>query len=190
MELIGIQRARGRDLATGIVLGAGFGLAALFLYLGTTYDSTTGATVTILFGSIFALDPSMLPLVLGLGGARARRSSLVLYRPLLLSSVSPELAAARGIPVRLVGGLYLLAMAVAVALSAVTIGAILSNRAARRPGRHRAAADHAARAARSRSPARSGSARSGSGSCSPTTATTGRRCTTAGRSASSSSRSS
>jgi zinc/manganese transport system permease protein len=33
MELIGIQRARGRNLATGIVLGAGFGLAALFLYL-------------------------------------------------------------------------------------------------------------------------------------------------------------
>ena len=56
MELIGIQRARGRDLATGIVLGAGFGLAALFLYLGTTSQSTTGATVTILFGSIFALD--------------------------------------------------------------------------------------------------------------------------------------
>jgi ABC 3 transport family len=28
MELIGIQRARGRDLATGVVLGAGFGLAA------------------------------------------------------------------------------------------------------------------------------------------------------------------
>ena len=51
MELIGIQRARGRDLATGIVLGAGFGLAALFLYLGTIYDNTTGATVTVLFGS-------------------------------------------------------------------------------------------------------------------------------------------
>ena len=55
MELIGIQRARGRDLATGIVLGAGFGLAALFLYLGTTYDNTTGATVAILFGSPFTL---------------------------------------------------------------------------------------------------------------------------------------
>ncbi len=34
MELIGIQRPRGRDLATGIVLGAALGLAALFLYLG------------------------------------------------------------------------------------------------------------------------------------------------------------
>src|SRR5580692_4324700 len=67
MELIGIQRARGRDLATGIVLGAGFGLAALFLYLGTNYNTTTGAPVVILFGSIFALSPSDLPLVLILG---------------------------------------------------------------------------------------------------------------------------
>jgi zinc/manganese transport system permease protein len=48
------------------------------------------------------------------------------YRPLLLSSASPELAAARRIPVRLVGSLYLIAMAVAVALCALTIGAILS----------------------------------------------------------------
>jgi zinc/manganese transport system permease protein len=125
MELIGIQRARGRDLATGIVLGAGFGLAALFLYLGTTYHSTTGATITILFGSIFALSPTMIPSVVAFA-VIALGVVVVLYRPLLLSSVSPELAAARGIPTRLVGGLYLFVMAVAVALSALTIGAILS----------------------------------------------------------------
>jgi zinc/manganese transport system permease protein len=125
MELIGIQRVRGRDLATGIVLGAGFGLAALFLYLGTTYDNTSGATVTILFGSIFALNSSDLPLVLGFG-AIVLVAMTMLYRPLMLASVSPELAAARGVPVRLVGAAYLISMAVAVALSAVTIGAILS----------------------------------------------------------------
>jgi zinc/manganese transport system permease protein len=125
MELIGIQRARGRDLATGIVLGAGFGLAALFLYLGTTSQSTTGATVTILFGSIFALNTATLPLV-AVFGAVALATILLLYRPLLLVSASPELAAARGLPVRVIGSLYLLAMALAVALSAVTIGAILS----------------------------------------------------------------
>ena len=124
MELIGIQRARGRDLATGIVLGAGFGLAALFLYLGTM-SSTTGATVTVLFGSIFELDTSTLPLVAAFG-AIALAIILVIYRPLLLVSVSPELGAARRLPVRLIGSLYLLAMALAVALSAVTIGAILS----------------------------------------------------------------
>jgi zinc/manganese transport system permease protein len=104
MELIGVQRARGRDLATGIVLGAGFGLAALFLYLGTTYDNTTGATVTILFGSIFTLDTSILPLVLGLGVV-ALAIVAVLYRPLLLASVSLDLAAARRLPVRLIGSL-------------------------------------------------------------------------------------
>jgi zinc/manganese transport system permease protein len=125
MEAIGIQRARGRDLATGIVLGAGFGLAALFLYLGTSSTSTAGATVTVLFGSIFALDSSTLPLVLGFG-ALALAIVLTLYRPLLLSSVSHELAAARRLPVRVIGAAYLLAMALAVALSAVTIGAILS----------------------------------------------------------------
>ena len=35
MELIGIRKPRGRDLATGIVLGASLGLAALFLYEDT-----------------------------------------------------------------------------------------------------------------------------------------------------------
>jgi zinc/manganese transport system permease protein len=125
MELIGIQRVRGRDLATGIVLGLGFGLAALFLYLGTNDESTTGATISILFGSIFAISSSSLPLVLGLGAVTAAIVA-TLYRPLLLVSVSPELAAARGIRVRVVGGAYLFAMAVAVALSAFTIGAILS----------------------------------------------------------------
>jgi zinc/manganese transport system permease protein len=125
MELIGIQRVRGRDLATGIVLGFGFGLAALFLYLGSNDESTTGATISVLFGSIFAISSSSLPLVLVLGAITAAIVA-TLYRPLLLVSVSPELAAARGIHVRAVGAAYLFAMSVAVALSAFTIGAILS----------------------------------------------------------------
>ena len=50
----------------------------------------------------------------------------MLYRQLLLSSVSTDLAFARGVPVRLAGVLYLLALALAVSLSALTIGAILS----------------------------------------------------------------
>jgi zinc/manganese transport system permease protein len=125
MEAIGVQRARGRDLATGIVLGAALGLAALFLYLSTTASSTTGATVTVLFGSIFAVSSSTIPLVIVLSAVSVAIIA-VLYRPLLLSSVSSELAAARGIPVRVVGALYLLSLAVAVALAAITIGAILS----------------------------------------------------------------
>lgn len=125
MELIGIQRPRGRDLATGVVLGAGIGLAALFLYFTTTSQSTTGATVTILFGSVFAITSSTIPLILLLSAITLATIALI-YRPLLLSTVSPEMAATRGIPVRRVGALYLLALALATALAAITIGTILS----------------------------------------------------------------
>jgi zinc/manganese transport system permease protein len=144
MEGIGIRRPRGRDLATGIVLGAGLGLAALFLYLDTTHESTSGATIDVLFGSIFAVSSSTVPLVIGFSVVALALVG-VLYRPLLLSSLSPDVAAARGVPVRLVATGYFLALAVAVSLSAVTIGAILSTalligpaatglRLSRRPG--------------------------------------------------------
>jgi zinc/manganese transport system permease protein len=125
MELFGTRRPRARDMATGIVLGAGLGIAALFLYLGTTESSTTGATVTILFGSMFVIRASMIP-VFALLSVLALAIVALLYRPLLLSAVSEDIAHARGVPVRVVGVLYLLAMAVAVSLSCVTIGAILS----------------------------------------------------------------
>ena len=95
------------------------------LYLYNVDHSTTGATFTILFGSPFAITSSTIPLVI-VFGVVALGLILALFRPLLLSSISPELAAARGIPVRLVGGLYLLALAAAVALAAFTIGTILS----------------------------------------------------------------
>ena len=72
MELIGVQRPRGRDLATGIVLGAALGLAALLLYLDTTNHGTTGATVTILFGSIFTIDQLDGPARRGVRRGRAR----------------------------------------------------------------------------------------------------------------------
>jgi zinc/manganese transport system permease protein len=145
MELLGADRRRARDLATGIVLGAALGVSALFLYLSTTTQSTTGAPVTVLFGSIFEVSSASLPLVAGFGALALALVGLV-YRPLLLGSISPDLAAAQGTPLRLVGLAYMAALALAVALSALTIGAILSTalligpaaaalRLARSPGR-------------------------------------------------------
>jgi zinc/manganese transport system permease protein len=125
MEIIGIRRPRGRDVATGIVLGAGLGLAALFLYWGTTLTNTTGATISVLFGSMFVISGSTVPVIVAFS-VLALAVVLLLYRPLLLSSVSTDIATVRGVPVRITGVLYLLAMAVAVSLAALTIGAILS----------------------------------------------------------------
>src|SRR6516164_9976746 len=53
MDMIGVRRVRGRDLATGIVLGSAIGLSALFLHLTTTTSATTGAVQQVLSGSIF-----------------------------------------------------------------------------------------------------------------------------------------
>jgi zinc/manganese transport system permease protein len=125
MELIGVQRLRGRDLATGVVLGAATGIAALFLYLDATKHATTGATQQILFGSIFTVDPSNIPLVVVMSVVTVAVLAAI-YRPLLLSSLSAELAAARGIRLRVVGTLFMLALAVAVGLSSIAIGSVLS----------------------------------------------------------------
>ena len=145
MGALGVERHKNRDLVAGIVLGATLGLTALFLYLTTTSQSTTGAAVTVLFGSLFAVSSSDWPTVLALGGV-ALILVLVGWRPLLLSSVSPELAAARGVRLRLLESAYLAAVALAVALASMTVGAILSTalligpaasalRFARSPGR-------------------------------------------------------
>ncbi len=125
MDMIGVQRVRGRDLATGIVLGAAIGLSALFLYLDTTAGATTGAPAQILFGSIFTITAGTIPAIVILG-VIAIACIAIVWRPLLLATVSTDIAAARGVPVRVVGLLFMLALAISVGLSSVAVGAILS----------------------------------------------------------------
>ncbi|MFI9273505.1 metal ABC transporter permease [Kitasatospora sp. NPDC052896] len=125
MELVGAQRQRGRDVATGLVLSTALGLSALLIYFETIVNSTTGVTITILFGSLFALSGITVPAMVLLGAVCLAVVAL-LYRPLLLSSVSSELAAARGIPVRALGLAFLLLLALSAALSSVAVGTILS----------------------------------------------------------------
>ena len=125
MEGIGVQRRRGRDVATGVVLGAALGAAALFLYLDTQQTSTTGASFTVLFGSIFVISPDTVPALIA-SGIVALVTVAVLARVLLLTSLSADLARARGVHVKVVGIIYLAALAISVSLAAVAIGAVLS----------------------------------------------------------------
>src|ERR1700753_2843229 len=111
LEIIGVQRRRGRDVATGVVLGAALGLAALFLYLGSQDRRTTRASLTLVLGSMFVIQPSTVPALIA-SGVIAVLVVVLLSRVLLLSSLSPEVAAARGVPVRAVGAGYLVALAI------------------------------------------------------------------------------
>jgi zinc/manganese transport system permease protein len=125
MDLFGSERRKSRDVGTGIVLGAVLGVSALLLYFDTTQSSTTGATVTILFGSLFAVSSYTVPATITFA-ALGLALLAVLYRPLLLSSVNADLAAARGIRVRLLGLAFMIVMGVTVALGSLIVGTILS----------------------------------------------------------------
>lgn len=121
VDLLG-DRARERDVATGVILAFALGLGALFLYVSTRFVSEP---YTLLFGSIFVVDPAITQAMIVIGLA-CLAALAVLYRPLLFCSVSPETAAARGVPVRLVGVLFLVTMAIGVAEAAQVVGVLLS----------------------------------------------------------------
>src|SRR6201994_4123590 len=67
LEVIGVQRRRGRDGAPGGGLGAALRLVALFLFLGSQHSSPTGAGFTVLFGSMFVIAPSTVPVLIASG---------------------------------------------------------------------------------------------------------------------------
>lgn len=125
MDLFGSQRRKSHDAATGIVLGAVLGLSALALYLDTTTSSTTGVTVTVLFGSLFNITGYTVPATIALATLGLALLTL-LYRPLLLSSLNTELAAARGIRVRTLGLVFMIVMGNTVALGSLIVGTILT----------------------------------------------------------------
>jgi zinc/manganese transport system permease protein len=125
LEVLGLRASRERELATGIVLGAGLGLTALFLYFDVTTGSTTGAAISVMFGSMFAIPAAIIPFAAAIGAAALALTALI-YRPLLLSSLDPVLAEIQGVNIRAIGLVHLLVLSLAVTLSAMTIGAILS----------------------------------------------------------------
>ncbi len=124
VEFLG-NRARNRDVATGLILSFAMGLGALFLYFDTINTSNATVSMLVLFGSIFVMDPTITPVVVGIGLASVILLC-VLYRPLLMSSVSPEIAHARGVPVRFVGMAFMILLAAAVEDGSLVLGALLS----------------------------------------------------------------
>jgi zinc/manganese transport system permease protein len=121
------RRARADDVVIGSTFAWILGLGAFFQTLYTRHHSGSGngrAGVTYLFGSIF-----------GISSARASAAAAitlgicvvvaVIARPLLFASIDEAVAAARGVPVRLLGVGFLLAVGITCAESAQVVGALL-----------------------------------------------------------------
>jgi len=114
-------RLRDRDVAIGSVLAFGLGLGVLFLTLDSRYASQA---FSILFGTITGVrrQDVILLLVLGLATVAALAA---ISRPLTFASVDPEVAEARGVPVRLLSIGFLLILAIAVAEAIQVVGVLL-----------------------------------------------------------------
>jgi zinc/manganese transport system permease protein len=120
MGLLG-DRVQKNDLIIGMTLAFALGLGTFFLAMFKGY---AGQANVILFGNIFSVSggQTLGMLVLALVGLMGL---LALFRPLLFASLEPELAAAKGVPVRLVSTLFYVLVALAVAVASQIVGVLL-----------------------------------------------------------------
>ncbi len=123
--LIGALSAReikSQDVAVGMVLAFSLGLGLLFVRL-SHYNNTAGV-YALLFGSVLGVkDDDLVPIALTTLVTLA--AFAVIGRPLLFASLDPEVAAARGVPVRLLSTLFLFLLACAVAVAVQIVGVLL-----------------------------------------------------------------
>jgi zinc/manganese transport system permease protein len=119
-------RTRARDTSVGIVLAWVLGLGALFLSMYTVSSSGGNAQVGVnaLFGSILGIQLQQAQEAVAVA-AGALALLLLIARPLLFASIDPDVAAARGLRVGLLGVLFLMVVAVTVAEAVQVIGALL-----------------------------------------------------------------
>jgi zinc/manganese transport system permease protein len=131
LAMAGVMGALGRRaVADDVTIGTAFawilGIGVLLLaVLATSSAGASGiTTANTLFGSIYSLSASASEIAAAVGLVL---TALVLAaaRPLLLSTLDPELATVRGVPVRRLGLAFLGALAIVTAQSTQAVGALL-----------------------------------------------------------------
>ncbi|WP_037360988.1 metal ABC transporter permease [Amycolatopsis orientalis] len=126
--LMGALGRRGNpdDVVIGNIFAWILGVGVFFLTVYTTQRSTGNgaAGVNVLFGSIFGISAGDAVLAAIVGVALCLLMAL-LARPLLFATVDPAVASARGVPVRLLGLVFLAVTGACTAEAAQAVGALL-----------------------------------------------------------------
>jgi zinc/manganese transport system permease protein len=115
------SRARDRNSIIGVLMPFGLGLGVLFLSL---YQGRSANKFGLLTGQIVAVDtPALAALIVV--AVVVTGALLVVWRPLTFASTDPEVAAARGVPVRVLSPVFMLLLGLTVAMSVQIVGALL-----------------------------------------------------------------
>jgi zinc/manganese transport system permease protein len=114
-------KARERSSIIGVLMPFGLGLGVLFLSL---YPGRSANKFGLLTGQIVAVDD---PQLYWLGGISllVLAALAVVWRPLMFASVDPDIAAARGVPVRALSPVFMLMLGLTVAMAIQVVGALL-----------------------------------------------------------------
>jgi zinc/manganese transport system permease protein len=115
------ERISNRDVAIGVILALALGFGLLFLHYYTSF--ATQATA-LLFGNVLAVDHAMIITLVALGAITLGALAAIM-RPLILASLQPELAEAKGVPLRFVSTAFLAIVALAVSACAQIVGVLL-----------------------------------------------------------------
>jgi zinc/manganese transport system permease protein len=119
---IGWLGRRGRrDVATALSLVVMLGLGALFLSFSSEYAPEI---YSLLFGELFGVGSAEVGPVAILGAVSVV-AIIVMYRPLMLTSVMPELGEARGVSSYRIEMLFLVVVALATSMTLPVVGALL-----------------------------------------------------------------
>jgi zinc/manganese transport system permease protein len=114
------RRAR-HDVATALTLVLMLGLGALFLSFSQEYSSEI---YSLLFGEVLGISVNEVAPVAGLA-AVCVVAILVMFRPLMLASVMPELGEARGVRSYRIEMCFLVVIALATSMALPVVGALL-----------------------------------------------------------------
>jgi len=121
--LIGLlgRRVADREMATGTILALATALGVLFASLAS---ANAGTTASVLFGNLLAISRDQL-LVFGAFTAFVVLTLAVLARPLVFASVDPDVAEARGVPVRALGLAFVVLLALTITMAVQVVGTLL-----------------------------------------------------------------
>lgn len=114
-------RARERDSVIAVVLSFGLGLSVLFLWLG---PDRAGSKFSLLTGQVVSVGNNGLGL-LAVCTAGVIAVLAFVYRPLLFASSDPEVAVARGVPVRALSIVFAVLLGITAAFGVQIVGALL-----------------------------------------------------------------
>ncbi len=120
LGLMGV-RARDKNSIIGVIMPFGLGLGILFLSL---YEGRAANKFGLLTGQIVSVGTVQLQVLAG-AAVVVMLVLLAIWRPLTFASVDPDVATARGVPVRALGIGFMVLLGVSVALSIQIVGALL-----------------------------------------------------------------